>query len=234
MRAHCLMNVPFEGPGYISEWMDLYGYSMRIWRLYEDPSLPQVEEVDLLVVMGGPMNIYQEVRYPYLLVEKELIHGCLSAHKHVLGICLGAQLIADALGEKVFKNDQKEIGWFPVQKGIVAGEQDIRSVLPDLFTPFHWHGETFALPVGARPLGSSKACRNQGFLLDDHVIVLQFHLEITGQILEGLLKHAASDMTPGPYVQDASEIRSGTEHCLANRAILFQLLDRFLRPVKKR
>jgi GMP synthase (glutamine-hydrolysing) len=217
--------------------MDLNGYSMRIWRLFEDPALPEAEEVDLLVVMGGPMNIYEEDRYPYLNGEKDLIRACIGEHKHVLGICLGAQLISDALGEKVYKNQQKEIGWFPVYKETREdgdGGHDIHSVFPDRFTPFHWHGETFALPQDTYPLGSSRACRNQGFLLGEHVLALQFHLEITGSIVESLLVHAAGDMTPGPYVQSAGEIRSGTKHCLENRTLLFQLLDRFLEPLQKR
>ena len=232
MKAHCLMNISFEGPGYITDWMDLRGHSMRIWRLYEDPVLPDIEEVDLLVVMGGPMNIYQEGKYPYLALEKELIHGCIRAHKHVLGICLGAQLLADALGEKVYKNREKEIGWFPVQRDAGAGRRDITSVFPSSFTPFHWHGETSDIPQDAFPIGSSPACRNQGFLFGEHVMALQFHLEVNGPIVESLLTHAAADMTPGPYVQSAGEIRSGLEHCQENRAILYQLLDRFLGPIQ--
>jgi GMP synthase-like glutamine amidotransferase len=233
MRAHCLMNIFFEGPGYISDWMDQHGHSMVIWRLYEDPSLPDPEEVDMLVVMGGPMNIYEEDKYPYLAGEKDLIHACIREHKYVIGICLGAQLMADALGEKVFKNSEKEIGWFPVHTDGENADHEILSVFPENFTPFHWHGETFGIPVDARKLGSSDACMNQGFLYGDHVLALQFHLEITPHIVEDLLQYAARDMTPGEYVQTAGEIRDGLEHCPTNRAVLFQLLDGFMGPVQK-
>ncbi len=234
MRAHCLMNVHFEEPGYIADWMDRQTYSMPVWRLFENPSLPDVEDVDLLVVMGGPMNIYEEERYPFLAGEKELINACIKEHKHVLGICLGAQLIADALGEKVFMNREKEIGWFPTQPGNGNNDHEILSVFPETFTPFHWHGETFNLPEGARMLGSSDACRNQGFLYGDHVLALQFHLEITPQIIEGLLQHASDDLTAGTYVQSVPEIREGLEYCPENKAVLFKLLDRFLGPVQEK
>jgi GMP synthase (glutamine-hydrolysing) len=232
MRAHCLKNIAFEGPGLITDWMDQQHDSMQVWSLYEDPSLPAAEDVDLLVVMGGPMNIYEEDKYPYLAPEKQLINACVSQHKKVLGICLGAQLIADALGKKVYRNKEKEIGWFPVSPAAGTGDHRILSVFPGSFTPFHWHWETFDLPEDASMLGSSDACLNQGFLFGDHVLALQFHLEITPRIVEGLLHHAPADITPGTYVQTALEIRKGLEHGPANRVILFQLLDRFLGPAQ--
>ncbi len=234
MKAHCLMNIGFEGPGYIADWMDLRGHSMQVWKLFENLSFPDIEDIDLLVIMGGPMNIYEEDRYPFLVAEKELIKACMREQKPVLGICLGAQLIADALGEKVFKNSEKEIGWFPVHMDGVIADHEILSVFPENFTPFHWHGETFGVPVDARRLGSSEACRNQGFLYGDHVLALQFHLEITPQIVEGLLKYAVGDMTAGEYVQSAGEIGKGLEHGWANREILFSLLDRFPGPEQKK
>jgi GMP synthase-like glutamine amidotransferase len=233
MKAHCMMNVPFEGPGYIIDWMERNGHSLQVWTLYENPSLPKVEDVDMLVVMGGPMNIYEEEKYPFLVGEKQLINACIKRHAKVFGICLGAQLIADVLGEKIYRNKEKEIGWFPVQTDRAALDNEILSGFPGTFTPFHWHGETFDLPQGARLLGSSSACLNQGFVHGDHVLALQFHLEITPQIAEGLLKHALDDLTEGSFVHTVREIRAGLEHCPANRAILFDLLDRFMGPVQK-
>ena len=234
MRVHCLMNIAFEGPGYISDWIVQHGHTLEIWRLYEDKSFPDLEEVDMLVVMGGPMNIYEEERYPYLSPEKEFILASIKERKYILGICLGAQLIADALGKKVFKNKEKEIGWFPVQADAGNADDEILAAFPGNFTPFHWHGETFGIPDNARLLGSSDACRNQGFLYGDHVLALQFHLEITPQMVDGLLQHAARDMTPGKYVQTAEEIRKGQKHGRVNREILFRLLERFQGPAQKK
>jgi GMP synthase (glutamine-hydrolysing) len=185
-----MMNIPFEEPGYIAVWMDQQGHSVQVWRLFENPALPDIEDVDLLVIMGGSMNIYEEERYPYLAGEKELIHACIKEH-------------------------------------------EILSVIPGTFPPFRWHGETFDLPEGARLLGSSAACRNQGFLYGDHALALQFHLEITPQIVDGLLQHASDDLTAGQYVQSAREIWEGLKNCPANKEILFHLLDRVLGPVQK-
>ena len=232
MRAHCIMNIPFEGPGYISDWMVQRGVSMRIWKLYENPAVPRAEDVDLLVVMGGPMNIYEEDKYPYLVGEKELIKACIRQHKKVLGICLGAQLIADALDRKVFRNNEKEIGWFQLVLEKDARGNEILSAFPETIIPFHWHGETFDLPEGAALLGSSEACQNQGFIYEDHVLALQFHLEITAQIIEGLLAHVSDELTKDPYVNSIQEIRKGLEHCPANREILFHTLDKFLADKK--
>ncbi len=142
-------------------------------------------------------------------VRKQLIRACIKQHRKVLGICLGAQLIADALGEKIFRNREKEIGWFPVQTDVDAVDREIFLAFPGTFTPFHWHGETFDLPQGAWLLGSSTACRTQGFLFGDHVLALQFHLEITPEIIEGLLKHASDDLTEGLFVHSVREIREG-------------------------
>jgi GMP synthase-like glutamine amidotransferase len=231
MKAHCLMNIGFEGPGYISDWMDRHGHSMQVWKLFENPTLPEVEDIDMLLVMGGPMNIYEKKKHPYLTGEKQLIHACIREHKLVLGICLGAQLIAYVLGEKVFKNSEKEMGWFPMHPHGERGDHFLRPVFPETFVPFHWHGETFGLPEGAKLLGLSAICRNQGFLYGDNVLALQFHLEITPQIVDDLLRHAADDLTPGEYVQSVREIREGLENSPENRAILFNLLDRFTETV---
>jgi GMP synthase-like glutamine amidotransferase len=231
MRAHCILHVPFEGPGYILSWIEEQGLELQTWKMYESRALPEAEDVDLLVVMGGPMNVYEEVKFPFLAGEKQLIRACIRQQRKVLGICLGAQLIADALGEKVFRNREKEIGWFPVQTRAENRDHYLGLVFPGRFVPFHWHGETFNLPAGARPLGSSGACLNQGFLYQDHVLALQFHLEITPEITEGLLKYAAQDGTAGPFVQPEREIREGLAHGPVNRAMLYALLDRFTEPL---
>jgi GMP synthase-like glutamine amidotransferase len=230
MRAHCIMNVPFEEPGYILDWMEEKGHDLQVWKLYGSYLLPEAEDVDMLVVMGGPMSVYEEDKFPYLAGEKQLLRDCIRLKRKVLGICLGAQLIAEALGSRVFKNREKEIGWFPVRTEGEYGELDIHSAFPEHYMPFHWHGETFDLPGGATNLGSSEACRNQGFLYADHVLALQFHLEITPEITEGLLQHASHDLTAGPFVQSEREIREGLENCPGNKALLFGLLDRFTGP----
>ena len=136
-----------------------------------------------------------------------------------MGICLGAQLLADVLGEKPYPNTEKEIGWFPV-----AGDRDI---LPGTFIPFHWHGETFDLPKGALHLASSLVCRNQAFSYKENVLALQMHIEVTPGLIEGLLEHASDDLTAGDWVQSEDEIRAGLSNSEANRDALFRLLGKF-------
>ena len=219
MRAWCIMHVSFEGPGYIEEWFNMQGINLKFMKMYEDVSFPEPEEVDFLLIMGGPMNIYEYEKYPWLKLEKEFIASCIRENKKVLGICLGAQLIADALGQRIFPNSEKEIGWFPV-----AGN---RELIPGTCIPFHWHGETFDLPDNAEHIASSLICRNQAFIFQDNVLALQFHLEITPSLIEGLLKHVESDLTSGNWVQGKNEIREGLINTESNRSILHRMLQDF-------
>ncbi len=213
------MHVSFEGPGYIDDWFNEKGIPLKIWRMYEKTELPEPEEVDFLLIMGGPMNIYEYEKYPYLKAEKHLIKTCIEQDKKVLGICLGAQLVADVLGEKTYPGKEKEIGWFPV-----AGD---RNILPGSFVPFHWHGETFNLPEGSEHLASSLVTRNQAFSYNKNVLAIQFHLEVNHELIEGLLEHASGDLTPGEWVQSHEEIRKGLSNEELNRKALFRMLEEF-------
>ena len=213
------MHVPFEGPGYIEEWFNLQGVRLEFLRLYEEVYFPKTEELDFLLIMGGPMNIYDYEKFPYLKAEKEFIASCIRENKKVLGICLGAQLIADVLGQRTFPNTEKEIGWFPV-----TGNWHL---MPNLFVPFHWHGETFELPKGAIHLASSEICLNQAFAFQENVLALQFHLEVQYDLIEGLLKHAESDLTPGDWVQGKQEIQDGLVNAESNRTYLRRILEEF-------
>lgn len=220
MRVHCIQHVPFEGPGFIAEWFSARGTGMKYWKLYERNAFPDPGDVDFLLVMGGPMNIYEYNQHPYLKPEMEFLSSCLRKHRKVLGICLGAQLIADVLGERIYPNPVKEIGWYPVRGD---GKR-----IPENFTPFHWHGDTFRLPPGAVHLASSKTCRNQAFSFGSHVLALQFHLEADHQLIGGLLENVSGELDNSEGVQSAEEIRGGLVHASANKKILFSLLEEFI------
>ena len=213
------MHVPFEGPGYIGDWFVERGIELKFWKMYEKTSFPLIEEVDFLLVMGGTMNIYEYEKFPYLQPEKEFIAGCIRQNKQVLGICLGAQIIADVLGQKPIPNPEKEIGWFPVKGNW--------HLIPETFIPFHWHGETFNLPDGAAHIASSGICRNQGFSYGNNVLALQFHLEVNPTLIEGLLRNAESDLTEGAWVQSKQEIRNGLARAGRNKVVLFAILEEF-------
>lgn len=206
MNIHYLQHVPFEGPGSLLDWARGAGHGLSGTRLYGGESLPDPADLDLLLVMGGPMSVGDHRQYPWLADEQVFIAGCLEAGKAVLGICLGAQLLAAVLGARVYANPHREIGWFPVDRVDAAGQPDWLGSLPDRFTAFHWHGDTFDLPRGATRLFRSAACEEQGFAYGERVIGLQFHLETTPQSAAALIRHCAAELTPGPWVQSAEEL----------------------------
>ena len=153
MRAHYLQHVPFEGLGSIEPWLQNAGYKISNTQFFDSGVLPSINEIDFLVVMGGPMSVNDESENPWLVKEKRFIKSIIEGGKPVLGICLGAQLIANSMGGEVFSNPEKEIGWFPVQ----AVEPESSSVFrfPEETEVFHWHGETFSLPPGAVQIAKS-------------------------------------------------------------------------------
>mgnify|MGYP000849044073 CR=1 FL=1 len=179
MRIHALQHVPFEPPGSIEAWARHAGHALAITHLYRGDPLPAVEEPDLLVVLGGPMSVHDEARYPWLIDEKRFIERAIAAGRRVLGICLGAQLIAQVLGARVYANDEKEIGWFAVEATAAARTAAVFEGFPPRLLAFHWHGETFDIPAGAVHAARSAACAHQAFAFGDRVVGLQFHLETT-------------------------------------------------------
>jgi GMP synthase-like glutamine amidotransferase len=207
MRAHYFQHVPFEGLGCIEHWLRSAGAEVTSTRFFEPDSLPGMEKIDLLIVMGGPMSVNEEHRYGWLVSEKQYFRQAISRGKAVLGVCLGAQLIASALGARVYPNDKKEIGWFPITS--VSDYPGARRFsFPPQALVFHWHGETFDLPAGALRLASSPACRNQAFLLGHRVIRLQFHLETTPDSARELVANCRTEFIPAEFVQSEREILS--------------------------
>jgi GMP synthase-like glutamine amidotransferase len=225
MRIYCLQHVSFEGPGCIGQWIAEKGHELHIIHLYLGEALPQVNDVDLLVIMGGPMNVDDEQLHPFLGAEKAFIRRCIDAGKTVLGLCLGSQLIARAMDKPVFPNGEKEIGWLPVVRNQNASHETAR-LFPESLTCFHWHGDTFELPEGAVLLASSKACTNQAYLLNETVLGLQFHPEATTELVENMLLHESGELVTGrPYVQVADDIRKGLTYATAANDLMFALLD---------
>ncbi len=225
MRLHWFQQVPFEGPGAFLSWAETRGISVSSTPFHADARPPSPSEYDVLAVFGGPMNIYEEDRYPWLKDEKRAIAQAIDAGKTVVGICLGGQLIADLLGGPVTRNAYKEIGWFPIALTDAAQALPLFSRFPKTFTAFHWHGDTFALPPGAVHLASSEACVNQAFLYGDRVLGFQCHFDYTRDDIGQMLVECDDELTPGPYVQTAEEIRAGLAHVEPLQARLFSILD---------
>ena len=209
MRSHIFQHVPFEGPGSIEPWLRAAGHHVTRTPFYTDgTTLPDVPDIDLLIVMGGPMSVNDEQQFPWLVAEKAFIRRTIDAGKPVLGICLGAQLIASAMGARVYPNPTREIGWFPIHGCTAPGTNNFS--FPSSVDVFHWHGETFDLPPGATPLASSAACQLQAFQLGTSVIGLQFHLETTPASARDIVTHCSAELIPGDHVQDAATILSAT------------------------
>lgn len=224
MRAHYFQHVPFEGLGNIETWLEAAGWEITGTRFYAAAELPDLKAIDLLVVMGGPMSVNDEEEFPWLVAEKRFIRAAIESGKPVLGICLGAQLIASALGARVYRNSVKEIGWFPVE-GVVASDASLLK-FPAATTVFHWHGETFDLPSGATLLARSAGCENQAFQVGRSVIALQFHLESTPESVREIVANCREELVPARYIQGEEEILSaGAERY----TMIHQLLDVIMR-----
>ena len=224
MRIHYLQHVPFEGPANIATWAEMRGHLLTSTALFKGEALPFPETFDALVVMGGSMSVHDEAQYPWLVAEKKLIERSIHSGKSVLGVCLGAQMLADVLGARVYRNKEKEIGWFPVRH---VQEESVAAGLPRTFTAFHWHGETFDLPAGAVHLAESEGCANQAFEFGGKTLALQFHLEVTRASVETLIQNCAADITPGPYVQSPEQMLAAADSFAALQPLLHQVLDRW-------
>jgi GMP synthase-like glutamine amidotransferase len=228
LRLHAIQHVPFEGLGSIHSWAARTGCEISIIRQFRGEILPAPEEVTHLIVMGGPMGVHDHATFPWLAAEKDLIRRVIDAGRSVLGICLGAQLMADALGARVVPNATPEIGWYPIHKSAEAQSHDMAGFLPAALDVFHWHGDTFEIPDGAICLAHSEACRNQGFIRDGRVIGLQFHLETTADSLQALIDHCSADLVEGPHIQSAGAMYAVKDRFAPNQQVMDDLLSRWI------
>ncbi|MEW5774616.1 MAG: type 1 glutamine amidotransferase [Thermodesulfobacteriota bacterium] len=216
----------FEDAAGIADWAAARGHAVAVSRLFAGDPLPEMAAFDFLMVMGGPMNVYEHQEHPWLEQEKRFLRQALDADKVVLGVCLGAQLLADVLGGSIRQVVHKEIGWLPVRSTPEALGRRLFKRFPLDYTAFHWHGETFSIPPGAVRVAESEACHNQGFALGDRVVGLQFHLEATARSLEQLMANCGSELVEGPYIQQPDQLRAGLHNAEQAHRLLAQLLDR--------
>lgn len=193
-RIHSFQHVPFEGMGSFIREFEQRGWPMSTTHWYNGDSAPELDQFDWLVIMGGPMNIDDEAGFPWLAAEKQAIRAAIEAGKTVIGVCLGAQLIASALGASVRPGTYREIGWFDLQREEGAERSPLAGLLPERFSAFHWHGDTFDLPPDALLLASSEACRNQIFSVGERVLGFQCHLETTPETARALIEHCGEDL----------------------------------------
>jgi len=224
MHIHWLQHVPFEGLGTIASWAEKKGHLLTCTRFWAGDACPDPNDVRMLVVMGGPMGVYDEDEYPWLADEKQFVRAAADHGAGILGICLGAQLLAEVFGGKVYQNQHKEIGWYPVNRSGTVPDW-LEDIFPGELNVLHWHGDTFDIPVSGTRFCSSKACRNQGFVIGDRLIGLQFHLEMLEEDLARLIENCRDELIPGTWVQDERTMVSTTSDLMERREILDRLMD---------
>lgn len=228
MQLHVFQHIPHEDESNIRAWCSDRGHKLGRTRFYASDPFPALADIDALVIMGGFMNVYEYDCYPWLYHEKTFILDAIGAGLPVLGICLGAQLVADVMGGRVRRNDQAEIGWHPVELTPEALAMPIFRPWPPEMTVLHWHNDTFDLPAGATRIAQSQACGNQGFVIGERVVGLQFHMEYSQEDLRAMVEGNPDEASTGPYVQPAADILSDVSGFNSLRRHLFAFLDGFL------
>lgn len=225
MRIHYLQHIDFENIGYISKWANNKNYKVAGTKLFLGEKLPELYEFDVLIIMGGPMNIYEYDSYSWLKEEKRLIKQAIENNKYVIGFCLGAQLIADVLGGTISKNREKELGWFEIEK---TEESYFESI--DKVTVFHWHGDTFTIPKNAMNIFKSKGCENQAFIYSDNVLAFQCHMEMEEENISLILKNCREELSEkGKFIQNEREIKDKKDYILDANRSLGIILNEFIK-----
>ena len=218
MRINVLQHTPNEGPGAIQQWSQDHGHEMFIYHPVTFGNLPTADQTDMLVILGGPMSPNDD--FDWIKQERALIQQMMNDHKPIFGACFGGQQIAKTLGYSIKKAPHKEVGWAPVylKSNIIPG-------IPEQLTALHWHEEMFEIPKEADLLFSSDLVENQGFILNDNVIGLQFHFEpAADNVREIAINDNQYPMEHNDLHQTAEEIiNHGVPE--ENKKVIYQLLD---------
>ena len=225
MKIHCFQHVHFEDLGCIDNWITMNRHSINYTRFYENHKIPNIVDFDLLIIMGGPMSVNEEEKYNWLKTEKIAIKEAIEKNKIVIGICLGSQLIANVLGEEVYKNSEKEIGWFDINLIEQKESENTLNLKEKRLKVFHWHGETYKLPENSNHLAYSECCENQAFLYNKRILGLQFHLEVTLKSIATMIENGRNELNSGKYIQLENEILEQAEYIESNNKLMFQILD---------
>ncbi len=225
MRVHYLQHVKYENLANMESWLKKHGHKVTKTLLYKNQALPSPDKFDWLIIMGGPMNIYEDKKYPWLVREKEFIRTAVKNGKIVTGVCLGAQLLSHCLGGTVTPNKFKEIGFFPINLTEQGKGSGIFRGLPVEFIAMHWHGDTFSIPKGARRLASSKGCNNQAFSSGDKVFGFQFHFEYSPAHIKEFFKDPGNALKPEKYVQRQDAIMKNARGFKLLKTIMGRILS---------
>ncbi|MFK8113520.1 MAG: type 1 glutamine amidotransferase [Rubripirellula sp.] len=214
----------------VGEFLDKHGHSTQTIRIDKQDPIPNTVDADVLMMFGGACSLTGEEPPSWVAREQELIRRYVDRQRRVLGICLGSQMLAAALGAGVRRNHEPEVGWHTVRQ---VNPTATASGLPDSMTVLQWHQDTFDLPSGATHLFESDACQNQAFCIDDRIFGFQFHLEANLKTCQVFLAVSSMPQREGSFVQTAPEITAGIEQHLEQQTQnLNSFLQRFLAPAE--
>jgi len=225
MHIHYFQHNHFEDLGYIGDWAESNNFSTSATRFDIKPELPSMEDFDWLVVMGGAMGVQDSDQYPWILKEIEFIKKAIHSGKIVIGICLGSQMIASALGARVYKNVEPEMGFWPITFSQEAQQDNVFRHFPAKLDVMHFHFDTFTLPEGAITMAESPVTPVQAFRYGNNVFALQFHSELTELNVPVFIRELTPEIVPGSLVQNPHEMLQHIGYCRLNNEILSKVLD---------
>lgn len=237
MKILVFQHVAFEYPGAIEDWAIEHNHELILCKSFAGDSVQKIDTYDVFIFLGGPMSVHDKNIYQWIEFEKSVITNAFNQNKKIIGICLGAQLIAETFGAEVIKQKSPEIGWHDVDftwnigdsretPGIVT---KLTEIFPNKMQAFHWHGETYNLPANSIKISESKACENQAFLIGSNVAAFQFHMEIKQEGVKALLENCSEDIDNSDYVQSNDEILNGVENISTMNNVFKRFLTEFSR-----
>ncbi|HTM64453.1 MAG TPA: GMP synthase [Gammaproteobacteria bacterium] len=206
MKILFVTHASFEQPGSIEAWAKRHNHNTSEVRPYLGEFLPVIDDFDMMVLMGGPQSPIEIEKFPYLIDEIELVKQALKQKKRILGVCLGAQLITEALGANTERSPNKEIGMYPVELLADAASDPVFGMFPASFDVMHWHSDMPGLADGVVLLAKSEGCTRQIFRYGDRVYGFQCHFELTKELVEAMIKHCNDDLIAGKYVMSPEQL----------------------------
>ena len=232
MHLHYFQHNHFEDLGYIGDWAKSHNFTTSVTRFDLNPNLPSLEDFDWLVVMGGAMGVNDSDKYPWILKEIEFIKEVIRSGKTVIGVCLGSQLIASALGARVYKNAEPEMGFWPITFTADAQRDNVFRHFPANLTVMHFHFDTYELPEGAIAMAESTITPIEAFRFGNNVFALQFHSELTESNTPIFIRELTHEIVPGKLVQQPAEMLQNISYCRINNKVFEKVLDEILQPHK--
>lgn len=236
LKVAIIQHTAVDSPGVVLHWIETHDLDCQVIRIDQKDDIPNAPDADILMSFGGPQSLHLPDQPDWVHQERSLMQQYVNSGRRVLGICLGAQMLASAMGAETMPNEQPEVGWHMISRvdasqtshsgGISAGQL---AGLPERARVLHWHQNTFALPDGATHLYRSDACANQGFAMDDRAIGFQFHPEVTEKTIRYFLQVSGLVRKQGKHVQSREEIEAGIQEYRDDQAAWFQsFLDGWL------